>query len=225
MTGRQLKKRILELLAAPDFKKNIGLICEFQARQAVNPLISFFCHKDEIIRWRAISAMGAVVSNLANTDTESARVIMRRLIWNLNDESGGIGWGSPEALGEIMARNEKLAMEYAFFLVSYLNPQGNYIEHPGLQRGVLWGTGRLSHVRPHLMKDAAPFLVEHLKSNDPTLRGLAVWAIGPLNSEMAALILKRLITDNAVIRLFNGKDIVPVAISLLAENAVSQNFR
>ena len=63
--------------------------------------------------------MGQVVSNLADTDMESARVIMRRLIWNLNDESGGIGWGSPEAMGDIMACHERLAGEYHRLLVSY----------------------------------------------------------------------------------------------------------
>ena len=46
--------------------------------------------------------MGVVVAGLAEHDMESARVVMRRLMWNLNDESGGIGWSSPEAMGEIM---------------------------------------------------------------------------------------------------------------------------
>jgi len=102
-------------------------------------------------------------------------------MWNLNDESGGIGWGSPEALGEIMARNGKLASEYAFLLISYINPDGNFIEHEMLQRGVLWGVGRLAGERPHLMRDALPFLPAYLKSADPTLRDLAARAIGLLS--------------------------------------------
>ena len=57
--------------------------------------------------------MGALVFSLAEQDMESARVVMRRLMWNLNDESGGIGWGSPEAMGEIMARHSGLAEEYS----------------------------------------------------------------------------------------------------------------
>lgn len=222
MTGKELKKRIVELLRPPDFEKNLGDICRFPARRAVNPLFSLFHNPDEDIRWRAITAMGAVVSNLADRDTESARVVMRRLIWNLNDESGGIGWGSPEALGEIMARNEKLAREYAFTLVSYLNPEGNHIEHEGLQRGVLWGSGRLSHERPSLISDAAPFLAPHLKSADPILRGLAVWAIGPLRWENAAPLLGQLANDDAIVGLFNGNAIVRVRIGRLAEEAVSQ---
>jgi hypothetical protein len=46
--------------------------------------------------------MGEVMAHLADKDMESARVIMRRLMWSLNDESGGIGWGAPEAMGEIV---------------------------------------------------------------------------------------------------------------------------
>jgi len=53
--------------------------------------------------------MGRVVSSLAEKDMESARVVMRRLMWNLNEESGGIGWGCPEAMGETMARSAPLA--------------------------------------------------------------------------------------------------------------------
>ena len=103
MSFRKLKRKVLELLRDDDFEKSIDRICQLPPRQAVNPLFSFFYNADELIRWRAITAMGAVVSRLADQDMESARIIMRRLMWNLNDESGGIGWGSHEAMGEIMA--------------------------------------------------------------------------------------------------------------------------
>ncbi|MGD9194313.1 MAG: hypothetical protein PVH58_20495, partial [Desulfobacterales bacterium] len=114
-------------------------------KRAVNPLFSLLCSLDERLKWRAVTAMGQVVSNLAETDLESARVIMRRFMWHLNDESGGIGWGCPESMGEIMARCERLADEYGFVLISYIQPEGNYLEHEILQRGVLWGVGRLAH--------------------------------------------------------------------------------
>ena len=61
--------------------------------------------------------MGEVVSKIAENDLEFARIIMRRPMLNLNDESGGIGWGAPEAMGEIMARSEKLAEEYHKILI------------------------------------------------------------------------------------------------------------
>ena len=151
MGGRQLKRKILELLNEDELEKSLETVCLMPARQAVNPLFSFLYHKDELIKWRAVTAMGTVVACLAHADIESARIVMRRLLWNLNDESGGIGWGSPEAMGEIMARHGGLAKEYAGILVSFINEAGNYLEHEILQRGVLWGLGRLAHERPELV--------------------------------------------------------------------------
>jgi hypothetical protein len=42
MGGRQLKKEILELLSHKDFEKSLGKIRQLPARQAVNPLFSYF---------------------------------------------------------------------------------------------------------------------------------------------------------------------------------------
>ena len=47
-----------------------------------------------MIKWHAVSALGAIVAALAEKEMESARIIMRRLMWSLNDESGSIGSGS-----------------------------------------------------------------------------------------------------------------------------------
>ncbi|MBU2622772.1 MAG: HEAT repeat domain-containing protein, partial [Proteobacteria bacterium] len=113
--------------------------------------------------------MGDVVSSVADADIESARVVMRRLMWNLNDESGGIGWGSPEAMGEIIARNMQLGEEFSRILISYINKDGNYLENEVLQQGVIWGIGRIAGVKPHLMRDSFVFLIPSLDSCDAML--------------------------------------------------------
>ena len=60
----------------------------------------------------------------------------------------GIGIGRIGGqMADAMARNEKLALEYECILISYIQPEGNYLEHEGLQRGVLWGIGRLARNR------------------------------------------------------------------------------
>ncbi len=79
---------------------------------------------------------------------EKARIVLRRIMWNLNDESGGIGWGSPEAMGEILGQSPELAREFNSILFSYLDPDGNYLEHEMLQRGVLWGIGTYLESNP-----------------------------------------------------------------------------
>ena len=116
---KKFKVELKELLEKNDFENNIHKIQIYDKHKLVNALFSFLCSTDKKIKTNAVIAMGEVVSRIAETDLESARIIMRRLMLNLNDESGGIGWGAPEAMGEIMARSEQLANEYYKILISY----------------------------------------------------------------------------------------------------------
>ena len=132
--------------------------------------------------------MGETVARLADVDMEAARIVMRRFLWSLNDESGGIGWGAPESLAEIMCRHAGLAEEYVHMLISYMRDDGeeicqdgNYIEHPLLQRGLLWGMARLSGCRPELLLRRRRWLLTFRRisqSEDPVTRGLAALAAG-----------------------------------------------
>ncbi|MBW2604650.1 MAG: HEAT repeat domain-containing protein [Deltaproteobacteria bacterium] len=220
---RQLKKILPALLKNDAFEKSLDQICLMPARKVVNPLFSFFYNPDELVKWRAVIAMGAVVARLAHEDFESARIVMRRLMWNLNDESGGIGWGSPEAMGEIMARHDSLAKEYACILVSYINEAGNFLEHEMLQRGVLWGLGRLAHTRPERVRDAAAYLCPFMRSKDPVHRGLAAWTAGAIPSKMTESLLKRLVTDEAKINIFIGIHLEERTVGQLAAEALSRS--
>jgi len=154
---KKLKKEVLELLEQNDFENNIHKFHKYDERKLVNALFSFLCSTDKKIKEHAVTAMGEVVSKIAESDLESARIIMRRLMLNLNDESGGIGWGAPEAMGEIMARSEKLAKEYYKILISYAPSGGNYLDFEELQKDVIAGLRRLSDVHPDLVEE-----VKHL---------------------------------------------------------------
>jgi len=222
MGNRHLKKKFLALLRNEEFEKSLEEICRIPVRRVVNPLLSFFYHTDELVKWRAVTAMGVVVARLAHEDFESACIVMRRLMWNLNDESGGIGWGSPEAMGEIMARHERLAKEYACIMVSYINEAGNFLEHEMLQRGVLWGLGRLAHARSDLVREAAAYLPLFMRSKDAVHRGLAAWVAGAIPSEMTESLLKHLVTDEARINIFINMNLEERTVGQLAVEALSR---
>ena len=179
MNNRKLKTVVYQLLSENDFKQSLEAIRRMPGRKVINPLFSFLFHGTPSVKWRAVSSMGKVAADLYELDMEAARVVMRRLMWNLNDESGGIGWGSPEAMGEIMAQSAGLADEYVDILLSYINPAGNYLEHELLQRGVLWGIGRLAHARPRLVEHGIDLLIPFFSSQDDYLRGFSVWASIP----------------------------------------------
>jgi HEAT repeat protein len=219
--GRKLKKMVAKFLQADDFrKKGLYEISRLPARQVVNPLFSFLCSIDEQVKWRAVTAMGQVISYLAGSDMESARVIMRRFIWQLNDESGGIGWGCPESMAEAMAQNINLTEEFGCLLISYIQPDGNYLEHPILQRGVLWGVGRLANSRPQSARQAAKHLLPFMESADPALRGLAAWAAGPIAGRDMFPGLEKLTRDPDPLTVYRDGRLVKYCVGRLAQEAL-----
>jgi len=221
-TGRALKRRVLELLTLPDVESALEELRALPARKVINPLFSFLLSTDEQTRWRAVTAMGAVVAHLAQENMESARVIMRRLMWMLNDESGGIGWGVPEAMGEIIASHEGLAREYINVLISYVNEEGNFLEYEPLQRGAVWGVGRVAQVRPELVRDAVPHLVSSLRSPDAAIRGLAAWALGLLRVQAARPQVQGLLEENREISLYVDGRLFFRSLNDLAKQALSR---
>ncbi len=221
LRGRHLKNTIRHHLQNEPFGHGLEEICRLPLKQTVGPLFSFLCSTDERVKWKAVSALGKVVSDLATTDPESARVVMRRFIWNLNDESGGIGWGCPESMAEVMAQNERLAEEYGGILVSYIQPQGNYLEHEILQRGVLWGVGRLAHARPRYTRTIGEYLIPYMESGDPILRGLAAWAAGPADGPGTDAGLSRLVDDTSRLMLYRNGEFEHCSVGQLAREALA----
>ncbi len=224
MRTRALKKELERLLTcrADHLEAALADMLALPARRVINPLIGFYCSGDARLRWRSITATGLLVADLADEELESARIIMRRLMWSLNDESGGIGWGAPEAMGEIMARHAQLAREYGCILISYLDEAGNYLELPALQEGVLWGIGRLAQTRAALLTAAPPLLRPYLTAPSPTHRGLAAWAAGNLCAYTLKPLLKDRVADTMNLTFYDGREPVQRTVGQMAIDALAQ---
>ncbi|MCF6291662.1 MAG: HEAT repeat domain-containing protein [Desulfobacterales bacterium] len=217
------KQRIFRLLRGDDLGLLLAELELLAPEQVLNPLFSGICRAEEHIRWQAIIAMGATVARLADADMEAARVVMRRLMWSLNDESGGIGWGAAESMAEIMAIHEGLAGEYGHMQVAYMREDGNYQELEAMQQGVIWGVGRLTLARPGLMKKwrAALYLPPYLQSRDGAVRGLAAWALGLLKARQAGPMINRLVGDQQEVRLFVDRQLKKTTVDELAQGALA----
>jgi len=222
LKGRALKSRVFELLASENLHPALDALVEMPARQVINPLFGLLLSTDPRIKWHAVTAFGAVVSPLADQDMESARVIMRRLMWQLNDESGGIGWGCPEAMGEITACHGGLALEYSNALISYVTEDGNFLEYEPLQRGAVWGIARLAQVRRRMVMEAVPHLLSFLAATDSTLRGLAVWALGLLGAREARSGIDPLIADTGKAEIYMDRRLEILPVSDLAQEALAR---
>lgn len=222
MNSRTLKNKIVPLLLEKNPERGIRAICSYPLRKVINPLFSLFCSNNPLLKWRAVTATGAVVSSLAETSMEDARIIMRRLMWLLNDESGGIGWGAPEAMGEIMAVNKSLADEYNRILISYASEEGNFLEHEILQRGLLWGLGRVAEIRPAHVKAAAEPVKRHLHSKDPEKRGLAAWFLGNIGDMTSQEQLSELEQDHSTFNFYHNGFIQKISVSEMVALATTR---
>jgi hypothetical protein len=225
----RIKNELVDILRKADFSEILESLNGYSDRDLLNFLFSALCHQEELVRWHAVSAFGRVVDRIAMKDPESARIVMRRLLWSLNDESGGIGWGAPEALAEIMFQNEALFREYLHMLLSYMHEDGpdlfqdgNYLELPQLQRGVVWGVGRLAEKYKDILKvkGVADDLLPYLRSPDAPVRGISAWSLGILRARSAGEPMQRLLNDHGFVSLYSQGEIIDTTVSKLVRQAL-----
>lgn len=215
--GRTVRKEVTRILTQYPRSQALSLLEEIPDEQLVNHLFHHFYRGDELIKFRAVSAMGELGMRMASRKMERARILLRRIMWNLNDESGGIGWGSPEAMGEILGLSQELAMEYRSILFSYLEPGGTHIEHELLQRGVIWGIGTYLKAAPDSLGPTTEEMLYHyLTVADPVKRGYACRALIHAQAFDCTRIPDTLCTDTAPLDIYTGWNFVESRISDMA---------
>ncbi|MFH0784773.1 MAG: HEAT repeat domain-containing protein [Pseudomonadota bacterium] len=231
MSRRLIKNELLAALEKPDLKGVFRLLDSHPPHQLINILFTALCNTQELVRWHAICGFGWIIPAMADKDPESARDVMRRFLWSLNDESGGIGWGAPEAMAEIMFHCTLLRHEYLHMLVSYLREDGdeifqdgNYLELPFLQRGLLWGIGRLcqGHRTEMVAKELLADIAAYLPSPDIQVMGLAIWCLGMLGGSFAAAKISDFLGHPGEVRLFVDNTLATVTVGKIAEDGLKQ---
>lgn len=209
--NRKIKKRVLQLLSG-DLETARMELEQYDEHGLVNPLFSAIYRSEEVLRWHGVTLFGEALSRLADKDMEAARIVMRRFIWSLNDESGGIGWGAPETMAEGIFHHDRLCEEYVHMLISYTRPDGpldhqdgNYLELPALQRGLLWGLGRVAEKRAELLleKDVVKDVIPYLSSDDTLVRAFAARTLGLLRAAESWKPLEKLQTDQHPVRFYH----------------------
>lgn len=228
---RDLKRSTRDLLAGDDWRERLSELDGLPARRLPGPLFSLLLDREEAVRWRAALAFGRAVARLADgrapgDGLESARVVLRQCLWRMNEESGGLGWGIPEALGETLARHARLAGEFHRVLASYvrqeLRGEGNYLEHEPLRRAVFWALGRLAEAFPGLVRGEVRALTDGLKETDAACRGLAARACGLAGVAEALPLLEALADDPAELVLWLDGEARAATVGALAREALDR---
>lgn len=224
---RSAKQALETALSGKDWREALPNIAA-GGMPHVGPLFSFLLREPQLMH-RAATALGATAAHLAQSQPEAARNIIRRYMWHMNEESGNIGWGIPEAFGETLAASPLLAREFHRVLISYiinLDRDDNFCDHPPLRRSCYWAIGRLAQTRPELAQTARDWLRKGLEDEDIPCRGMAAWALGQLPSDlMDAPALRRLAeaghTD--ICAIFDGENLADWTVSELARKALARS--
>lgn len=229
MNRLQVKKQVIDLLGTEDLETILGELSILPKKNLLNALFPCLCHPQELVRWHAISGFGFVVPAIAADNMEEARTVMRRFLWMLNDESGGIGWGVPEAMAEVMFHSKLLAGEYLHMLVSYtlddgpvMFQDGNFLELDLLQEGVLWG---LCRVAPDFRNELVNLRLDdnleiYFGSQNSNVKGLVCRLTGILGPYNFGTFLAEATTDQRSVRIYHEGILFDTSVAELAIDAL-----
>lgn len=157
----ELKKAIRQSLANEDYDTitAFGLVDKAVIRQ----LISMSYDKEDVLCYRSIKALGLLCKALSLTQINVVRETIRKLLWSMGDESGGIGWSAPEMIAEIVRYEPHKYDDIIPVLWSYK-------EEAMFRAGVVLGLLRIALVDRERASFVLADLDELLKDQNPSVR-------------------------------------------------------
>jgi hypothetical protein len=93
-------------------------------------------------KWRAVRMLGVLARQPGLITTGRLRDFLQRLLWALNDESGAVPFGVPEAIGEILAVRPEHRPSILPVLCGMLTEEETFQTGP-VERGIYWALGRI----------------------------------------------------------------------------------
>lgn len=112
------KKDFLSILEKMDFEtiEKVSL----NNQRILGWLISLSYDKENSMSWKAIKAMGHIAKAYVSVENiEPLKNTIRKLLWSMTEESGGIGWRAAELIAEIIYANPSLFEDIIPILWSY----------------------------------------------------------------------------------------------------------
>ncbi|MFC2018191.1 DVU0298 family protein [Chloroflexota bacterium] len=197
--NRLSEQQVYALLLQRDFPKLLNL-CE-KDKRAWRILWAALYNADEQLRWPAIEAVAKMMSRLWQAGQEErVREYIRRLMWSLSDESGEMGWSSPQTVAETLCSIPELLEPYGSMMIY------RSLEEPTLVAGGLWGIGRLGIRIKGAVVSLRQIVLGVFEIEDMKILGLAAWAMGEVGLGTALPYLEELKSHKAPVEIYiNGR--------------------
>ncbi|MDT8904041.1 DVU0298 family protein [Anaeroselena agilis] len=166
-------------------------------RRVLRVLIGLLYDADDYAHWLAIDALGRWGGRMAADNPEKTRDLIRRLLWTLNDESGGNPWGATGAIGAVIAARPELFAGYLSMICPFHDDVNIYPEF-------IWSVAAVGSARSDLAAEYVPFLLDALGHASASIRAYAAWCLGALRVPEAAAALTALMDDAAEAAVYEG---------------------
>ena len=212
---KTVKQQVRDLLYQRDHDRLVEL-CE-ENRKVWTELRFRLFDMDEKIRWSAIEAVAQFMKHLwREGETEKVRVYMRTLFWSLNDESGGIGWSSPQAIAEMIVNIPEFLDPFVSMMIAHT------LDEPPLVQGGLWGIGRLGKRAAESVEFFKDLVLAVFQNDDPQTLSLAAWASGEAGFRLAVPFLEKLLKRHEVAKIYFDGDFHEKQLGQWAREALSK---
>ncbi len=221
----EMRQAAVAALEGNDFETVITLAR--QNRKLLSVLVRLAYDKETIVGRRAILAIGQVAMLYITSNYEFLRETVRKLLWSLSDESGGIGWSAPEMLGEIVRADPKKMADVVPLIADIFS-----IEEKVFRPGVLYALKRIAESQPEAVLPFHGLIIIGLAENDPLCRiyslELAMLlreAIDPNHREELLTEIKKLLYDHAEALLYKDGGFIGVEVGDVADKVYKHYSR
>jgi hypothetical protein len=136
---------------------------------------------EQRIKWRAVRMLGALARQPRLLTDDRLADLLDRFLWALNDESGTVPFGVPEAIGELVAARPGHAARVLPVLCGMLTEDETFQTGP-VERGIYWAIGRIGPaVLAHCPEVLAVVRASAAKHPDPETRATAAGTLERLH--------------------------------------------
>ncbi|MFC1968384.1 DVU0298 family protein [Chloroflexota bacterium] len=190
-----IEKQINLTLLRRDYQKLNSF--EQEGKRVWRLLQSNLYQTDDTLRWHSIEAIAVLLR--AQWDLgrqEKVLDYLRRLIWSISDESGGIGWSAPQTIAEIVVAIPQLNEPFVNIMI------GRAFSEPTLIKSGLWGIGRLGRRARQSVRIYHDIILASFAVDDPETLGLVSWAMGETKYKPALPYLQKLTQRHEIVRIY-----------------------
>lgn len=210
-----IEEQVNGFLLNRDFRQLVFL--EQQNKCVWKLLRSNLYQTDETLRWHSIEAVAQLMRHWWDHGRqEKVRDYLRRLIWSISDESGGIGWSAPQTIAEIAVAIPQLYDPYVDNMID------RALGEPVLLKCGLWGIGRLGVAAKRSVVLFQDMVLASFTADDPETLGLAAWAVGETGCRPAFRFLQQLLTRPEPVRIYIQPEFQEKTLGIWAEDAIKK---